>query len=97
MHAGRQPKEQHPGVKPSAACCFWGWGAHPYHPAVGLLRGCACPTNVKWDSELEGSLWPPNNPPPSLSFYLQVVLTHHSHPRPRTHLFSLGTSAWRPS
>lgn len=40
-------------------------------------------------------LWPPNNPPSSLFFYLQV-LTHQSHPGPCAHLFSLGTSAWRP-
>lgn len=71
MHMGRQPKERHPGTKPSAECCSRGWGARPHCPAIGLLCGCACPTAVKWDSELEGSLWPPNNPPSSLSFYLQ--------------------------
>lgn len=25
VHVGRQPKEQHPGAKPSAVHCSWGW------------------------------------------------------------------------
>lgn len=90
MHVGRQPEEQHPGVKPSTEHCFWGAAVcTPRHPDTGLLRRGACSTNVKGDSELEGSLCPTSNPTSSLS--------HHSHPGPCTHLFSLGTSAWRPS
>jgi len=65
-------------------------------PGCRLLCGCVCPASVKGDSESEGSLWPPNAPPSSLSFYSQVVLTHRSHTGPRTPLFSLGCSAWRP-
>lgn len=77
MHTGRQPKEQHPGMKPSTEHCSWGAAAcTPRHPDRGLLRRGACPTNVKGDSELEGSFCPPSNPTSSLVFPTTATLGH---------------------
>lgn len=57
-------------------------GAGAPSPGHGLLCGV---------SELEESLGPQT----LFSFYMQVVLTHHSHSEPCTQIFNLDSSAWR--
>lgn len=78
VHLGRQPKERHPGAKPRAGHCSWSWSP------------ITQPRATLWCQGTREEPWPPK----ALSFYSRLVLTHHSHSVPCTHLFNLDTSAW---